>query len=29
MVGSLDGKGYWVVSQDRGIFAFGDADFFG
>jgi hypothetical protein len=24
-----DGKGYWEVASDGGIFAFGDAGFFG
>ena len=24
-----DGKGYWLVASDGGIFAFGDAGFFG
>ena len=26
---TLDGGGYWLVASDGGIFAFGDATFFG
>jgi hypothetical protein len=24
-----DGKGYWLVASDGGVFTFGDAGFFG
>jgi hypothetical protein len=29
MAATPDGKGYWEVASDGGIFAFGDARFFG
>jgi len=29
MAATPDGKGYWLVASDGGIFAFGDAGFFG
>ncbi len=29
MVHTADGEGYWLVARDGGIFAFGDAGFFG
>jgi hypothetical protein len=29
MAGSPDGKGYWLVASDGGIFTFGDATYFG
>ena len=29
MAATPDGKGYWLVASDGGIFAFGDADFYG
>jgi hypothetical protein len=29
MATTPDGKGYWLVASDGGIFAFGDAGFFG
>ncbi len=29
MVASADGKGYWMVASDGGVFAFGDAGFVG
>ena len=29
MASTADGGGYWMVASDGGIFAFGDADFFG
>ena len=29
MVATPDGKGYWLVASDGGIFAFGDAGFYG
>jgi hypothetical protein len=29
MGATLDGKGYWLVASDGGIFAFGDARFYG
>jgi hypothetical protein len=29
MTATPDGKGYWLVASDGGIFAFGDAQFFG
>jgi hypothetical protein len=29
MASSPDGKGYWIVNSDGGVFAFGDAGFFG
>jgi hypothetical protein len=27
--GTLDGGGYWLVSSDGGVYAFGDAAFYG
>jgi hypothetical protein len=29
MAATPDGKGYWLVASDGGIFAFGDARFYG
>jgi hypothetical protein len=29
MAGTADGRGYWLVAADGGLFAFGDAGFFG
>ena len=29
MAATPDGKGYWLVAKDGGIFAFGDAHFYG
>ena len=29
MAATPDGRGYWLVASDGGIFAFGDADFYG
>ena len=29
MAATPDGKGYWLVAADGGIFAFGDARFYG
>jgi hypothetical protein len=29
MAPTVDGKGYWLVATDGGIFTFGDARFFG
>jgi hypothetical protein len=29
MVPTVDGRGYWMVASDGGIFTFGDARFFG
>ena len=29
MAPTVDGNGYWLVASDGGIFAFGDADFYG
>ena len=29
MAATPDGKGYWLVASDGGIFAFGDAVFYG
>jgi len=29
IVGTADGKGYWLVFSDGGVFAYGDAPFFG
>jgi hypothetical protein len=29
MTATPDGHGYWLVASDGGIFAFGDAAFFG
>ena len=29
MAATPDGKGYWLVASDGGIFSFGDAAFFG
>ena len=29
MAASDDGNGYWMVAQDGGVFAFGDAPFWG
>jgi hypothetical protein len=29
MASSPDGKGYWLVAADGGVFAFGDAQFAG
>ena len=29
MAATPDGKGYWLVAADGGIFAFGDAGFYG
>jgi hypothetical protein len=29
MASTPDGKGYWLVARDGGIFTFGDATFFG
>jgi len=29
MTASKDGKGYWTVASDGGIFSFGDSVFFG
>jgi len=29
MVATADGKGYWIVDSDGGVFAFGDAVFYG
>jgi hypothetical protein len=29
MAATPDGKGYWLVASDGGVFGFGDAGFFG
>jgi ribosomal protein L24E len=29
MAATPDGRGYWLVASDGGIFAFGDAQFYG
>ena len=29
MAATADGKGYWLVASDGGIFAYGDAAFYG
>ncbi|HLN42068.1 MAG TPA: hypothetical protein VK215_06425 [Acidimicrobiales bacterium] len=29
VVGTGDGRGYWMVGSDGGVFAFGDAGFVG
>jgi len=29
IVGSADGKGYWLVGEDGGVFSYGDARFYG
>ena len=29
MAATPDGRGYWLVASDGGIFAFGDAGFYG
>ena len=29
MAATPDGKGYWLVASDGGVFAFGDASFYG
>jgi hypothetical protein len=29
MISTSDGKGYWLVGSDGGIFSFGDAQFYG
>jgi hypothetical protein len=29
MAATPDGKGYWLVASDGGVFAFGDATFYG
>ena len=29
MAATPDGKGYWLVASDGGVFTFGDAGFFG
>jgi hypothetical protein len=29
MAATPDGRGYWLVAADGGIFSFGDAGFFG
>ena len=29
MVPTHDGRGYWLIASDGGVFAFGDAGFFG
>ena len=29
MAATADGRGYWLVASDGGIFSFGDAAFFG
>jgi hypothetical protein len=29
MAATPDGRGYWLVASDGGIFTFGDAPFFG
>ncbi|MHB8287723.1 MAG: hypothetical protein ACYDEY_00500 [Acidimicrobiales bacterium] len=29
MAATSDGKGYWLVGSDGGIFSFGDAKFYG
>jgi hypothetical protein len=29
MAATSDGKGYWEVASDGGVFTFGDAAFFG
>jgi hypothetical protein len=29
MVATADGKGYWLVANDGGIFTYGDATFYG
>jgi hypothetical protein len=29
IAGTPDGKGYWLVAADGGVFAFGSAGFFG
>ena len=29
MAATPDGKGYWLVASDGGIFAYGDAHFYG
>ncbi|WP_160291735.1 hypothetical protein [Acidithrix ferrooxidans] len=28
-LGTPDGKGYWLVASDGGVFCFGDAAFYG
>jgi hypothetical protein len=29
MAATPDGKGYWLVAADGGVFSFGDAQFYG
>ncbi len=29
MAATPDGRGYWLVASDGGIFTFGDAEFYG
>ena len=29
MAATVDGRGYWLVASDGGIFSYGDAPFFG
>jgi hypothetical protein len=29
MAATADGRGYWMVASDGGVFGFGDAPFFG
>jgi hypothetical protein len=29
MAATADGRGYWMVGSDGGVFSFGDAPFFG
>jgi hypothetical protein len=29
MAATADGQGYWLVGRDGGVFAFGDAKFYG
>ncbi len=29
IVGTADGKGYWIVGEDGGVFSYGDAQFYG
>ena len=29
MAATQDGKGYWLVASDGGVFAYGDAPFYG
>jgi hypothetical protein len=29
IVATADGQGYWLIAKDGGVFAFGDATFYG